>query len=107
MENDYSSTNDDTSQDNTTSDGKICTSCNMTKLLSDFYFINKTNKYTSECKTCRGLRRKEYYLRHADKLKEYSKKYYAINRDRLRREARARYHQKKALNRKVSQDENN
>lgn len=92
---------------------KLCTKCNSTKELSEFYYIVKKDKYEAHCKECISIYRKKYreqnkesisknlkqwrenninYKRDMDrvyrennieKLKEYKKQYHAKNKEKI------------------------
>jgi len=71
-------------------EGKACNTCLKVKLLSEYYSQAATNDgkaYT--CKVCERARAKKYRDSNKENLKEYHKKYYTANRERLCARTRA------------------
>ncbi len=67
---------------------KICTSCNDTKQVSQFYpKATGTHGVEAWCKECRRTHRKQYYIDNLGAEQARAKRYNAKNRDK-RRQAR-------------------
>ncbi len=77
---------------------KLCTTCNINKPLSEFYFSSKYQRYGTYCKNCDREKKKTFYLRNKasimttqtayklknqEKLEDYRKRYYIKNRELL------------------------
>ena len=64
---------------------KICSICNETKELSDFYYRKDNNKYRNECKMCfnklHADKNKIYRDTHKEHYSDYHKDYRMNNRD--------------------------
>lgn len=52
---------------------KLCTKCNTTKELSEFYYIVKKEKYETHCKECISIYRKKYRDTNKEKIQLASK----------------------------------
>ena len=54
---------------------RVCTNCKEEKLLSEYYFRKKENRYSTICKTCMKERSKKYRESHKEYYRNYMKKY--------------------------------
>lgn len=82
--------------------GKVCKKCNEWKSYSEFHKDkNVKDGHVSQCKECRNLHRKEYYINNKEKhnqykldnvesIKSYNKKYQKENIEKLK-ESNKRY----------------
>lgn len=70
---------------------KICSKCHAEKPLTDFY-KNKNYKggYTTWCKICHRGFTKQWSKENADNIKEWAKKYYQENKERINERINAR-----------------
>ena len=60
---------------------QYCSTCNLLKPLTEYYFRNDTGQYRRQCKDCRSGRSKEYYQDNRDYILEQKKQYHEDNRD--------------------------
>lgn len=74
---------------------KKCSICHKIKDDKDFYFRSDTLIYRKDCKDCRKLKTKDYRVQHLDYYKEYNKKYFVKNRERINALQLAYYHKTK------------
>lgn len=70
-----------------------CSSCKAPNLgPDDFYFVKKTQRYQTQCKTCIGIyrrvnkdkinaSRRKYYAKKKEELSKYAREYYAANEE--------------------------
>jgi hypothetical protein len=66
------------------SDGLItCKDCGEPKPVADMFYVNKTRPM-GQCRDCRRVARRAWYLTHTDAAKGYSAKWKAANRSRWR-----------------------
>lgn len=60
---------------------KTCKKCGVEK--EEELFVYRLGKITGCCKECKHKIDKEYYKQNTEKVKEQSKKYYGLNRERI------------------------
>ena len=58
---------------------KQCTVCGEVKSLSEFGLVKGV--YRSDCKVCKNISSREYYLNNKEKKAEWSKKYRKVKKD--------------------------
>ncbi len=63
---------------------KKCRVCGESKLLTEFYYIKKTNKAADECKECRSKMNKEYGKNNKEKIAKRQKRYKKKNKEKIR-----------------------
>lgn len=72
-----------------TKDGyKVCPKCERRLPATKEYFHKKENGIASHCKECRNAHNFEYAQEHKEQKREYSKKYRAINGEKLNAKSR-------------------
>ena len=63
---------------------KVCSKCGKEKELCEFHYINKAmGLFKHECKECRSIISKQYYLINTDKQKNKTKLYRLTNKDKV------------------------
>ena len=60
---------------------QYCSTCNLLKPLTEYYFRNDTGQYRRQCKDCRSGRDRQYYKNNRDYILEQKKQYHEDNRD--------------------------
>lgn len=71
---------------------KICNRCYEAKPLKGFFKnASSPDGYSSICKTCKNLQKKEYRKENKKAIKEYAKEYYEDNKEKLKKYSKNRY----------------
>ena len=84
-----------------------CSTCNLLKPLTEYYFRNDTGQYRRQCKDCSRKQQKDnyinkreyicqrnlqYYYDNYDAVREYQRQYFQNNKERINEYYRKRYH---------------
>ncbi len=64
-------------------ESKVCRICGESKLLTEYCYIKKTQKYEARCKECRSEYGKTYGKKNKEKIKEQKKEYYIKNKEKI------------------------
>jgi hypothetical protein len=63
---------------------KICKKCNTEKLLTDFYYNKRTNKYFNSCISCEKVRSQLHYQNNKERHQARNKQWVEENKERHR-----------------------
>lgn len=68
----------------------ICSICGKNKELTtdNFYWRNDTNKWRAECIQCVALKKKKYYQKNSDKIKQTAASYREENKNEINKKAK-------------------
>ena len=64
-------------------ESKICTKCNLEKVLSEFHFRKDKNRHITVCRECQSKYNKNYILNNSEKIKRDKKRWNENNKERV------------------------
>jgi hypothetical protein len=83
---------------------KVCTSCESTKSLNEFYYRKDRNVYESRCKECCKTKSKNYFKNNKVQIAISTKKYRELNHDDiLKKKEEYRQNNRELLSKKQSE----
>jgi hypothetical protein len=63
---------------------KKCKKCDLDKPISEYYFFNSKNRYSSQCKTCINIRNQKWKDNSREHHRAYCRKWNNDNKERKR-----------------------
>lgn len=102
-------------------ESKICIKCNIIKIIENFTFIKRANKYSNECKACKAIYDKQYAtinkerkrknninyrINKSKNISQRGKKYYEENKEKISTKQKIRYDKNGVIIRRKSYEKN-